>query len=123
MDDSEVLTAFVEGTPDAASGPGLLVERATLKVDGWWPMAFRVSPRTFLVRNEEAPTETGAPADLVAALSARGLSEVGTDLPAITLLTYTKLDLGYAPWGLWSTDLPTGEAELNALATEDTSFP
>jgi hypothetical protein len=84
-------------------------------------MAYRVTDRAVIVRDEEPPTEgSAAPAAVAAALAARGLSAVGSDLPAIGLLTYTNLDLGYAPWVLWSTDLATGEADLNAKATEET---
>lgn len=122
MDDREVLGLFVGGASEDASGPSLKVEGAILKLDGWWVLAYRVSDRTFILRKEEAPMETTAPGDVATALTAQGLSEVGTDLPGIALLAYTKLDLGYSPWGLWSTDLATGEGELNATATEETSL-
>jgi hypothetical protein len=119
VDDSEVIEAFLEGA-EMAFGPSLNVEGSTLKLDGWWSLAYRVSDRAVIVRDEEAPTASTAPADVNAALAARGLQAVGADLPAIGLLTYTNLDLGYAPWVLWSTDLATGEADLNAKATEET---
>ncbi|MGI9023353.1 MAG: hypothetical protein ACR2HV_09025 [Acidimicrobiales bacterium] len=119
MDDSGVIEAFLQEGSGGVFGPTLNVEGATLKLDGWWALAYRVSDRTFIVRDEEAPSNTTAPADVAAALTAKGLSAVGADLPAITLLTYTNLDLGYAPWVLWSTDLTTGEADINAKATEE----
>jgi len=80
-----------------------------------------VSDRTFSVRDEEAPSETTSPADVAAVLTAKGLFAVGTDLPAITLLTYTNLDLGYGPGVLWSTDLDTGEAYLNGISRSTAS--
>lgn len=120
MDDPEVIEAFLEDGAAAAFGPSLNAERSTLKLDGWWSLAYRVSDRTVLVRDEPAPTESTALADVAAALAARGLVAVGSHLPAITLLTYTKLDIGSASWMLWSTDLGTGEADLNASATEET---
>ena len=58
-------------------------------------------------------------ADLAAALEARGLRPLGGEFPGIAVLTYTMLDLGYAPWVLWSTDAGAGEADLNARATEE----
>lgn len=119
VDDAGVVQAFVQDGSEAASGPSLQVEGAILKLEGWWPMAYRISGRTFILRKEDPPVPTSAPADVAAALAARGLREVGTDLPGIALLTYTKLDLGYAPWGLWSTDADAGEADLNATATEE----
>ncbi len=122
MEDAEVIAAFVEGRASVVFGPSLHVEQDTLKLDGWWSIAYRVSDRTVIVRDEEAPTPSTAPVDITAALTARGLTAVGSDLPAITLLTYTNLDLGYAPWVLWSTDLETGETDLNARAMEDTSL-
>ncbi|MDQ6797911.1 MAG: hypothetical protein M3011_07820 [Actinomycetota bacterium] len=109
MEDAEVVHVFVEGSANTAFGSSLHVDNDTLKLDGWWSIAYRVSDRTVIVRDEETPTDSTAVADVTAALTARGLTAVGTDLPAITLLTYTNLDLGYAPWVLWSTDLDTGE--------------
>lgn len=120
MDDAEVIEAFLEQASGTAFGPSLHVESCTLKLDGWWAVAFRVTDRTVLLRDEEAPAGSRAVAEVAAALTARGLVPVGTDLPAITLLTYTNLDLGYAPWVVWSTDLATGEGDLHAKATEET---
>lgn len=122
MEDGEVIAAFLEGGARAAFGPSVHVEGDALMFDGWWALAYRVSDRTVIVRDEPPPAESTAPAGITSALAARGLSAVGVDLPAITLLTYTALDLGYAPWVLWSTDLVTGEADLNAKAGEDTSL-
>lgn len=118
MDDAEVLTAFVNGAGEA-SGRLLSVERGALKVQSWWAGAFRVSDRTFLVRDEEAPEGSRMGADLAAALRDRGLTPLGGQFPGIAVLTYTKLDLGYAPWVLWSTDAAVGESDLNAQATEE----
>ena len=118
MDDAEVVHAFLDGA-GAASGPLLNVERGALKVQGWWPAAYRVSDRTVLVREEEAPAGSTVGADLAGALEARGLIPLGGEFPAIAVLTYTRLDLGYAPWTLWSTEAATGEADLNARATEE----
>ena len=56
---------------------------------------------------------------MAAALRTRGLMPLGADFPGIVLLTYTTLDLGFAPWVLWSTDRATGEADLNAKVTEE----
>lgn len=122
MDDGEVIGAFLEGGARSAFGPSVHVEGDALMFDGWWAVAYRVSARTVIVRDEPTPAESTAPTDVAVALAARGLTAVGVDLPAITLLTYTALDLGYAPWVLWSTDLATGEADLNAKAGEDTSL-
>jgi hypothetical protein len=118
VDDAEVIQAFLDGA-GAASGPLLNVERGALKVEGWWPGAYRVSDRTFLVRDEEAPAGSTVGADLANALQARGLTPLGGDFPGIAVLTYTMLDLGYAPWVLWSTDAGTGESDLNTRATEE----
>ena len=119
MDDAQVIDAFLEDGSGAVFSPSLNVERGTLKVDGWWSAAFRLSERTVLLRDEEAPDGSTVLADMAAALGARGLGPLGADFPGIVLLTYTILDLGYAPWVLWSTDRATGEADLNAKATEE----
>ena len=113
-----MIQAFLAGA-GAASGPLLHVERGALKVQGWWPAAYRVSDRTFLVRDEEAPEGSTVGADLAAALEARGLRPLGGGFPGIAVLTYTMLDLGYAPWVLWSTDAAAGETDLNAAATQE----
>lgn len=117
VEDSEVIDAFLEGAV-SAFGPTLNVERGTLKLDGWWSVAYRVSDRTVILRDEAAPTDSTVMDDVSAALARHGLSAVGADLPAIGVLTY-NLDLGYAPWMLWSTDPATGEADLNARASEE----
>jgi hypothetical protein len=123
MEDDEVIGAFLdEAAAGAAFGPSLHVEGDSLKLDGWWYLAYRVSSTTILVRDEAPPTVSTVGEDLAGELTARGLAPVGADLPAITLLTYTHLDLGYAPWVLWSVDLATGEADLNAKATEESSL-
>ena len=119
MDDAEVIDAFLDDGSGAVFSPSLNVERGCLKLDGWWSAAFRVTDRTVLVRDEDPPGASTIAADLTAALTARGLTPLGADFPAIVLLTYTVLDLGYAPWVLWSTDRATGEADLNARATEE----
>jgi hypothetical protein len=119
MDDAEVIDAFLEDGSGAVFSPSLNVERGCLKLDGWWSAAFRVTGRTVLVRDEPAPDGSSVVSELATALTARGLTPLGADFPAIVLLTYTVLDLGYAPWVLWSTDRATGEAELNAKATEE----
>ena len=113
-----MIQAFLDGA-GAAAGPLLNVERGALKVQGWWPAAYRVSDRTVLVRDEEAPVESTVGADLAAALEARGLRPLGGEFPGIAVLTYTMLDLGYTAWVLWSTDGAAGEADLNARATEE----
>ena len=118
VDDAEVIQAFLDGAGTAA-GPLLNVERGAVKVEGWWPAAYRVSERTVLVRDEEAPAGSTVRADLGVALEARGLRPLGGDFAGIAVLTYTMLDLGYAPWVLWSTDAGTGESDLNARATEE----
>jgi len=119
MDYAEVITAFLEDGSGAVFSPTLNVERGCLKLDGWWSAAFRISGRTVLVRDEPAPDDSTIVADLAAALTAREMAPLGADFPAIVLLTYTVLDLGYAPWVLWSTDRAAGEADLNARATEE----
>jgi len=119
MDDGEVISAFLEDGSGAVFSPSLNVERGTLKLDGWWSAAFRLSDRTVLVRDEEVPSDSPVLIDLAAALTARGLVPLGADFPGIVPLTYTVLDLGFAPWVLWSTDRATGEADLNARATEE----
>ena len=118
MDDAEVIQAFLDGVSTAA-GPLLNLERSAIKVEAWWPAAYCVSDRTFLVRDEEAPAGSTVVADLATALEARGLHPLGGGFPGIAVLTYTALDLGYAPWTLWSTDAGAGESDLNAKATAE----
>ena len=55
-------------------------------------VGLRLSDRTILVRNEEAPDGSTVVADMAAALQARGLTPLGADFPGIVLLTYTILD-------------------------------
>ncbi|MGH9225787.1 MAG: hypothetical protein ACRD2W_18835 [Acidimicrobiales bacterium] len=119
MDDREVIEAFLESATATAFGPSLHIERGTMKVHGWWSVAYRVSDRTVLVRDEEAPDGSTAVADVAAALAAHGLTAVGSDMAGIAMLIYTNLDLGYGPWTAWSNDAATAEMDLNAKATEE----
>lgn len=119
MEDREVIDAFVNGGSQRAFGTSLHIETNTLVLDGWWHACMRVSNDVFTVRNEEPPRETAVVEDIVAALTAKGLAHVGTDLPAITFITYTTIALGLVSWKLWAPDLPTGEAALAAKVTED----
>ncbi|MCA1690792.1 MAG: hypothetical protein LC733_00820 [Actinobacteria bacterium] len=119
MEDLEVIDAFVNGSSRRAFGTGLHVEADVLMLDGWWHVCVRISDDAFIVRNEEPPRETTALRDVGAALAAKGLTNVGTDLPAITVITYTTITLGFVSWNLWSVDLPQGEAALAAKATAE----
>lgn len=56
----------MDGSSATAFGPTLNVERGALKLDGWWSVAYRVSLRTFVVRDEEPPSETTVVDDVAA---------------------------------------------------------
>jgi hypothetical protein len=119
MEDTEVIASFIGGSKKAF-GPSLHIEGDALLLDGWWPTVYRISADAFIVRAEEPPTDTPVMADVYEALRARGLQHVGTDLPAITQITYTaQFSLGYVPWDLWAPDLPAGEAALASRAMEE----
>jgi len=123
VEDHEVIEAFLTTGTRRAFGPTVHVEGEALMLDGWWHASLRVSPATFMLRNEEAPRpDTTLLEDLVAALGSRGLANVATDLPGMTLLTYTQLSLGYVSWTLWAPDAATGHADLEAKASEETSL-
>jgi hypothetical protein len=119
VEDLEVIDAFVNGGAERAFGSGLHIETNALMVDGWWHACMRVSPDVFTVRNEPPPRDTTILDDIAAALLAKGLVNVGSDLPEITFITYTTLSLGYVSWNLWATDLAAGTAALSAKVTED----
>ena len=119
MDDLEVIDAFVNHGARRGFGPELHVEGDVLMLDGYWHLALRVSEDAFILRHEEPPRETGVLDDIAAALAARGLSHVASDLPGITVLTMSKASLGYVPWDVWATDAATAEAAVGAAVTEE----
>ena len=112
MEDLEVIEAFINGGSRRAFGSGLHVEADVLMLDGWWHVCVRITHDVFIVRNEPPPRPTSVLEDVAAVLGARGLAQVGTDLPAITAITYTQITLGYVSWNVWAVDLATGEAAL-----------
>ncbi|HVE47348.1 MAG TPA: hypothetical protein VNA57_11460 [Acidimicrobiales bacterium] len=122
MDDAQVLTAFALEGARKAFGPMLHIEGDNLYLDGWWQAAMRIADNTFIVRDEEPPVETTLMADLKAALTGKGLEQVGADLPGVTMITYTEFTLGGASWIVWAPDLATGELNLNARVTRETFF-
>jgi hypothetical protein len=122
MLDRDVVEAFVSGGARKAFGPELHIEGDALFLDGWWQTAFRISPEVFILRNEEPPHDSHALKHLVDALAARGLQEVGIDLPAMVPIVYVELTLGDASWILWSTDLTSGEQALATRATTESFF-
>ena len=107
-----MVQAFVAGGARRAFGPSLHVEGDGLFVEGYWHAAFRIAPDTFIVRTEAPPEGSAVLETLKGELGGRGLREVGTDLPAITAITYTELTLGSVSWAVWAPDLPTGEERL-----------
>lgn len=117
-----MIRAFVGQGTRKAFGPTLHVEGDGLLLDGWWHTAFRVSPDTFAVRNEEPPGETSALEQVAGELSRRGLQQVGVDLPLIQPVTYAALSLGSVSWALWSSDLAAGERALAERAGAESFF-
>ncbi|HUR17822.1 MAG TPA: hypothetical protein VMZ51_02660 [Acidimicrobiales bacterium] len=122
MDDAQVLTAFALEGARKAFGPMLHIEGDNLYLDGWWQASLRIAENTFIVRDEEPPVDTGLMGDLKAALTGKGLQQVGSDLPGVTMITYTEFTLGGASWIVWAPDLATAEVNLNSRVTRETFF-
>ena len=119
MEDLEVIDAFVNGGAERAFGSALHIESNTLMLDGWWHACVRVAPDVFAVRNEPPPRDTTILDDVAAVLAAKGLSNVGSDMPEITFITYTTLSLGFVSWNLWATDIEAGRVALTSKVTEE----
>ncbi len=120
VEDGEVIEALVTGGAVGGFGPQLHIERDCLLFDGWWQVAFRVTPQTFALRNEAPPQDTTVLDDVAAHLRAHGLCEVPADPSLLIAITYVAIDLGSADWTLWSTDPVTAQADLVARAGHDT---
>ncbi len=122
MEDVEVIDSFVNRGAKRAFGPSLHIESDVLMLDGWWHCSLRMSDDAFIIRNEPPPRDTSVLEDVAAALTARGLANVASDLPGITVLTMAKASLGYVSWNVWAADLTAGEAALAAAVTEESFF-
>lgn len=119
VDDKDVVEAFCNASSRNAFGPLVHVERNVLLLSGWWHVAVRIAPDTFIVREEDPPFECTVQADLAGQLSAQGLHKVGLDLPAIQPIVYAELSLGGSSFALWAPDLETGEKTLAARVSEE----
>ena len=119
MDDKEVISAFVGASSRNAFGPLVHVERNVLLLSGWWHVALRVAPDTFIVRAEDPPFECSVLDDVAAELRSKGLQMVGSDLPAIQPIVYAELSLGGSAFDLWAPDLESGEGKLAARVSEE----
>ena len=122
MEDAEVIDSFVNRGAQRAFGPSLHIESDVLMLDGWWHCSLRMSDSAFIIRNEPPPRDTTVLDDVAAALTAKGLANVASDLPGITVLTMAKASLGYVSWTVWAADRPAGEAALAAAVTEESFF-
>ena len=119
MEDAEVIRAFVSEGARRGFGPTLHLEGDCLFFDGWWQAAFRVSPEVFSVRNEDTPGETTVLDDVRAELAARGLQQVGVNLPLLYVITYAEIALGLVQWAVWAADLESADLALSTRAGED----
>ncbi|MDQ2724954.1 MAG: hypothetical protein M3Y36_05600 [Actinomycetota bacterium] len=122
MDDGEVVEAFVSGSAVQAFGVGLHIDGDSLVFNGWWTVAFRIAPRTFALRHEAPPEETGVLDDVASELDAHGFQRVPADVSLLVAVTYAAIDLGFVEWTIWSRDLATAQADLGARAGVDTFF-
>src|SRR5919202_6407487 len=91
-------------------------------LDGWWHCSLRMGDDAFIIRNEPPPRDTTVLDDVAAALTAKGLANVASDLPGITVLTMAKASLGYVSWNIRAADRAAGEAALAAAVTEESFF-
>lgn len=122
MNDIEVIQAFATTGTRKAFGPTLHVEGEVLMLDGWWHTALRVSPDTFIVRNEAPAGTSTVIEDLATVFAERGLTMVGEDLPLIQPIIYTAISFGASSWRMWATDLEAANAALTERLTRETVF-
>ncbi len=122
VDDLEVIEAFVGAGSRNAFGPLIHVERDVLLLSGWWHVAVRIAPDTFIVREEEPPFECTILDDLAAQLGACGLERVGADLPAIQPIVYAELSMGGSSFALWAPDLASGEQRLASRVSDESYY-
>lgn len=105
MNDAELVRAFVN--TDARRGAGIQLEILGdgLLLDGWWYVGMRISSDSYLVRDEDPPTNCRGLHELPRELDERGLRNLGEADPRLVALTCTELSIGSAArWALWGTD-------------------
>lgn len=122
MDDRGVIRAFVNEGARRGFGPTVHIEGDGLLLAGWWQLGFRISPNTFILREEEPPEDTKVIEELAEELAAAGLEIVGHDLPLIYPITYTEFTLPTGSWSVWSDSLVTAESALAARAGGESFF-
>jgi hypothetical protein len=122
VDDRALVRAFVRDGARDGEGAALRIEADCLVLDRWWPVAFRVAPHAFGLRDDPPPVPTTALDDVAGELAALGLHAVGTDPPLLHVITYAEIAFGLVSWTMWSTDPAAAEAALAARAGQDSSF-
>lgn len=116
MEDQEVIEAFVSDGARSGSSTRVAIEEDALVMDGWFPLAFRVAPDVFGVREDEPPEPTPAVVLLVEALARAGLERVDENPALLHSITYSEIALGLVDWSVWARDRHRGERALEERA-------
>lgn len=120
MNDAEVIRAFANTGARLGSGIRLRIAGDGLLLDGWWYVAMRISPRSYLLREEAPPTDCRSLGELPRQLAARGLQNLGEDHPHLVALTCTELSIGSAArWSVWATDLASARRAVADRITRE----
>lgn len=119
MDDAAAIEAWADGAADPRS-EGLHVEQDALLYQGWWQVAFRVTPDVFLVRAEPAPDGSDISERVAEVMRRRSLQPIPGEHPIVLAITYTDLSLAGANWEVWARDRDAAESALAARAGAET---
>lgn len=122
MDDVEVVEGFLNRGERSGGSARLQIEEDALVLDGWWPLAFRVTKDVFGLRDDQEPDPVPDGVDLAGTLARSGLVKVAENPSLLHTITYSEIALGLVAWSVWARDLDTANLALQARAEAATSL-
>lgn len=118
MERSELLHQWMNGRVVPA-GESLGVEGDALLVDGWWPVAVRLDPTTFMLRIDDTCPHPQVPGEVAAALTAGGFENLDGDWAVVESISLQRLGLLGARWQIWGVDRDSARRAVSRAVAGD----
>ena len=114
--DEEVVRAFLRHQGPSPHSERLHVEDRVLRVDGDFPLALWIGPRSILVLHDLPDNVTDIAATVTAALTKEGLSMLDEQQPLGVAVGMQYVGARTVTWDLWGADIDDAFADLRKAA-------